>query len=209
MPTLNRYQLASIAAASILVSYIGASAYMVQTAPAQTVQKLDFPAILAADAASVDYFLKIDGIEGESTDNRHTGQIEIESFSWGASQTGSSASGGGGGVGKANVQHLHFVTKMSKASPKLFLACATGEHIKEAVLVGVKEGKDRQEFFKVTLTDVLVSSFQQGGMSGDIPTDQFSLNFAKIEYEYRPQKADGSLDAPVKVGYDLKASKKV
>ena len=54
-----------------------------------------------------------------------------------------------------------FVTKVSKASPKLFLACATGQHIKEAALVGVKEGKDRQEFFKVTLTDVLVSSFQQ------------------------------------------------
>jgi type VI secretion system secreted protein Hcp len=101
------------------------------------------------------------------------------------------------------------VTKVSKASPKLFLACATGQHIKEAALVGVKEGKDRQEFFKVTLTDVLVSSFQQSGMSGDIPTDQFSLNFAEIEYGYRPQKADGSLDAPVKAAYDLKANKEV
>jgi type VI secretion system secreted protein Hcp len=46
-------------------------------------------------------------------------------------------------------------------------------------------------------------------MSGDIPTDQFSLNFAEIEYGYRPQKADGSLDAPVKAAYDLKANKEV
>ena len=69
-----------------------------------------------------------------------------------------------------------FVTNVSKTSPKLFLACATGQHIKEAVLVGgVKEGKDRQEFFNVTLTDILTSSYRQGGSSGDIPTDQFSL----------------------------------
>jgi type VI secretion system secreted protein Hcp len=67
------------------------------------------------------------------------------------------------------------VTNVSKASPKLFLACATGQHIKEAMIVGVKEGKDRQEFFNVKLTDILTSSYQQGESSGDIPTDQFSL----------------------------------
>jgi type VI secretion system secreted protein Hcp len=104
------------------------------------------------------------------------------------------------------------VTNVSKASPKLFLACATGQHIKEAMLVGgVKEGKDRQEFFNVKLTDILTSSYQQGGSSGDIPTDQFSLGKLCQDriYEYRSQKAHGSLDAPVKVGYDLKANKKV
>jgi type VI secretion system secreted protein Hcp len=104
------------------------------------------------------------------------------------------------------------VTKVSKASPKLFLACTTGQHIKEAALVGgvVKEGKDRQEFFNVKLTDILTSSYQQGGSSGDIPTDQFSLGkLCQDRVRVRSQRADGSLDAPVKVGYDLKANKKV
>jgi type VI secretion system secreted protein Hcp len=103
------------------------------------------------------------------------------------------------------------VTNVSKASPKLFLACATGQHIKEAMLVGgVKEGKDRQEFFNVKLTDILTSSYQQGGSSGDIPTDQFSLGkLCQDRVRVRSQRADGSLDAPVKVGYDLKANKKV
>lgn len=210
MPTLNKYQLASIAAASIMVSYVGASAYMAQSAPAQ---ELDFPAILTADAATVDYFLKIDGIEGESTDAKHRGEIEILSFSWGVSQTGSFAGGGGGGgAGKASFQDLSFVTTTSKASPKLFLASASGQHIKEATLtltkVADKKG-EQQEYLKIKLTDVLVSSYSQGGSTGGVPTDSFSLNFAKIEVEYRPTNPDGSLDAPVRAGWDVKANAKV
>jgi len=101
--------------------------------------------------------------------------------------------------------------KVNKASPKLFLVCATGEHIKKAVLTCRKAGKEQQEFYLVKMEDLLVSSYQTGGSShGDvIPTDQISLNFAKIEFEYKPQKADGTLDAPVKAGYDLKSNKKV
>lgn len=182
-----------------------------QTSPAP--QELDFVEILAADAASVDYFLKIGGIDGESTDAMHKGEIEILSWSWGETNTGvmSRAGGGGGGAGKVNIQDFHFTTVMSKASPKLFEACATGQHIKEAVLIARKAGGDQQEYLKITLTDVLISSYQTGGSSGDggIPIDSFSLNFAKIEFEYKPQRPDGSLDTPVKTGYDLKLNKKV
>lgn len=161
--------------------------------------------------AAVDYFLKIEGIDGESTDDKHKNEIDLESWSWGESQTGSHSAGGGGGAGKVSMQDFHFVMKINKASPKLMLACATGEHIKKAVLACRKAGKDQQEFFKVTMSDLLVSSYQTGGSGhGDIvPTDQISLNFSKIEFEYKPQKADGTLDAPVKAGYDLKANKKV
>ena len=62
---------------------------------------------------------------------------------------------------------------------------------------------------KVTLSDVIISSYQTTGMSGGAPLESFKLNFAKIEYEYTPQKPDGSLDAPVKAGYDLALAKKV
>ncbi|HYF05163.1 MAG TPA: type VI secretion system tube protein Hcp [Patescibacteria group bacterium] len=164
-----------------------------------------------ADAAAVDYYLKIEGIEGESTDSRHKGEIEIESFSWGATQPGISrpgSAGGGGGAGKVNFQDLHFTAKASKASPKLMLAAATGEHIKKAVLFVRKSGQ-QQDFYKIELQEVLVSSYQTGGSSGQVPTESFSLNFTKIEFEYRAQKADGSLDAPVKAGYDVKANKKI
>jgi type VI secretion system secreted protein Hcp len=160
--------------------------------------------------ASVDYFLKIDGIDGESADDKHKGELQLESWSWGESQQGSHAAGGGGGAGKVVMQDFHAVMAVNKASPKLMLACATGEHIKKAVLTCRKAGGGQQEFFKITLSDILVSSYKMGGAPGSTaPVDQFSLNFAKIEHEYKPQKADGSLDAAVKAGYDLKAQKKV
>ncbi len=161
--------------------------------------------------AAVDYFLKIEGIEGESQDHKHKGEIELLSWSWGASQSGSHSSGGGGGAGKVVMQDFHFVMKCSKASPKLMLACATGEHIKKATIVARKAGTEQQEFLKYTLSDVLVSSYQTGGSgAGDvIPTDQISFNFAKVEIEYKEQKADGTLGGTVKAGYDIKQNKKV
>ena len=161
--------------------------------------------------AAVDYFLKIEGIAGESTDSKHKGEIDIESFSWGVTQSGAHAAGGGGGAGKASFQDFHFVMKINKASPKLMLACANGEHIKKATLVCRKAGKEQQEFMTVVMSDLLISSFQTGGSGhGDIlPTDQISLNFAKIEFEYKEQKPDGTLGGAVKAGYDLKANKAV
>ena len=160
--------------------------------------------------AAVDYFLKLDGIDGESTDDKHKSEIDVESWSWGATQTGTFGGGGGGGAGKVQFQDFHFVTRVSKATPKLFLSCATGEHIKSAILTARKSGEQQQEFYKVTFSDVLISSYQSGGSGGDvIPTDQVSFNFAKIEVLYTPQRADGAADSPVKAGYDVKANKKV
>jgi type VI secretion system secreted protein Hcp len=160
--------------------------------------------------AAVDYFLKVDGIDGESTDDKHKNEIDVMSWSWGETQGGTHAGGGGGGAGKVVMQDFHFVMKMNKATPKLMLACANGEHIKEAVLVCRKAGKEQQEYLKVKFSDLLVSSYQTGGSSGDVvPMDQISLNYSKIVFEYKEQKPDGSLGAPVTAGWDLKANKKV
>jgi len=159
---------------------------------------------------SVDYFLKIEGIDGESQDAKHKGEIQLESFSWGANQSGTFASGGGGGAGKVQMQDFNFVMHINKASPKLFLACATGDHIKKAVLTCRKAGKDQQEYMKFTFSDLLVSSYQTGGSEGDVvPMEQISLNYAKIEVEYKEQKPDGTLGGAVKAGYDLKQNKAV
>lgn len=159
--------------------------------------------------AMVDYFLKIDGIPGESNQDKHKGEIELESFSWGESQTGTARSGGGMGAGKVSMQDFHFVMKVNKASPKLFLACASGEHLKSAILTCRKAGKDQQEYLKVTFSDVMVSSYQTGGASsGDVlPTEQIALNFSKVEMEYKEQRPDGTLAGVVKAHYDLKMGK--
>jgi type VI secretion system secreted protein Hcp len=148
---------------------------------------------------AVDYFIKFDGIKGESTDAKHKDEIDVESWSWGETQTGGPHPGGGGGGGRVTMQDFQFVMRLNRASPTLMRACATGEHIKTATVTGRKAGgKDQQEYLTFKLTDVLVSSYQTGGSEhADFPIDQVSLAFAKIEVDYRPQRPDGSLDAAV------------
>lgn len=159
--------------------------------------------------AAADYFLKIDTIEGESHDTKHKDEIEIQSFSFGANQSGSFATGGGGGSGKVHMQDFHFTMPLQKASPKLMLACSTGQHIPNAVLTCRKAGKDQQEYLQIKFSDVLVSSFQSGGSAGGdvLPVDAISFNFAKIEYVYKEQKADGTLGGTTKAGFDVKTMK--
>jgi type VI secretion system secreted protein Hcp len=156
--------------------------------------------------ALVDIFLDIDGIKGESQDSKHKDMIEISSYSFGESQFSSRASGGGGGSGKVQMQDFHFTTRLSVASPNLMLACASGRHIKLATLTARKAGQNQQDYYKVTFTDCLISSYQTSASeaSNDVPREQFSLNFSKIQLEYRPQRQDGSLGDPVTAGWDVK-----
>jgi type VI secretion system secreted protein Hcp len=99
--------------------------------------------------------------------------------------------------------------RLNRASVGLVKACATGQHIKEATLSARKAGKEQQEYLVLKFQDVLISSYQTGGSEGGdiVPTDQVSFNFAKIDFEYRPQKADGSLDVGIHFKYDIKANK--
>ena len=103
-----------------------------------------------------------------------------------------------------------FTMQGNKASAKLMLACATGEHIKSAELTARKAGKDQQEFLKIKFSDLIVSSFNTGGNSSDMKgVDQIGIDFSKIEYEYKEQKADGTLGGSVKTGGDVQQHKKV
>ena len=155
-----------------------------------------------------DAFLKLEGIEGESQDSKHKGEIEIESFSFGEANYQRAASGGGAGAGKVSMQDFHFTIKTSKASPKLFLSCATGKHHVDGLLTLRKAGGDQLEYMKIKLSDILISSYELGGVPAgdDVPMDQVSINFSKIEYSYSTQKADGSLDSPVVVVFDRKTN---
>lgn len=157
---------------------------------------------------AVDYFLKIEGVPGESKDEQHTDWIDMMSWSWGESQSGTMSFGGGGGAGKVTMQDFHFVMKVNKASPKLLLACAKGDHIASATLEARKAGGGQQKYLQIKFTDLLVSSFQTGGSGGDeLPLDQISLNYSKIEYEYFLQDNKGNTKSTGAVKYDLKLNK--
>jgi type VI secretion system secreted protein Hcp len=169
--------------------------------------------------ALFDAFLKIDGIKGESADDKHKGEIDVLSFSWGAAQSGVSSSGGGGGAGKVHIHDFTITKKTDSSSPLLFLNCANGSHIKEVNFVVRKAGGTQLEYLKMKLTDVLISSYKPHGsgapntagvLSDEIPSEEVSLNFAKVEYSYQPQGSDGKAQGgPILAGWDVKANKKV
>ena len=154
-----------------------------------------------------DIFAKIGDIKGESLDAKHKDEIEILSFSWGVTNSGSAATGSGAGSGKATFQDLVVVHNIDKASPDLMRACATGTHLKEATITHRKSGKGQQEFLVVKMNDVIITGVTHGGATGQPYSETVSLAFAKVDLEYKPQKPDGSLDASVVFKYDLKANK--
>ena len=154
---------------------------------------------------AVDYFLKIEGIEGESQDKTHKGEIELLSFNWGGTQTSSVATGSGSGAGRVNLSDFSVAKHYDKASPKLFLAMATGQHFKSGTLTARKAGKDQQEYLKVTLTDLFVTS-NLVSASNENPSETVSFSYSKIEVDYKTQSAGGTLTTASKVQYDLKTN---
>jgi type VI secretion system secreted protein Hcp len=156
--------------------------------------------------ALVDYFLKIDGIDGEAMDKKHTKEIQLESWSFGEQQTGTSQNNSGMGAGKVQMGDFHFVMKVNAASPKLFVACGTGQHIKKAVLTCRKAGKDAQEYLKWTFTDLLISSYHTGGSDSNdvVPLDQISINFTEAQIDYKAQAQDGTLGGVVSGKVNIK-----
>jgi type VI secretion system secreted protein Hcp len=150
---------------------------------------------------AVDIFLKLDGIKGESTDSKHKGEIELESFSWGASNTGSVDAGGGGGAGKVSFKDFSFTAKVGIQSPQLFRALAEGEHIRNGIVTVNHGGQSESLVFM--LTDILISGYSetmppaaaaavvpcdrddqdQGKKNNNAPMESVSLNFTKIEFK--------------------------
>jgi type VI secretion system secreted protein Hcp len=152
-----------------------------------------------------DIFAKLGDIKGESLDDKHKDEIEVLSFSWGVTNSGTMATGSGAGTGKATFQDLVIVHNIDKASPDLMRACATGSHLKDATITQRKSGKGQQEFLVIKMNDVIITGVTRGGSAEQAET--VSLAFAKVNVEYKPQKPDGSLDASIFFKYDLKANK--
>jgi type VI secretion system secreted protein Hcp len=153
-----------------------------------------------------DIFAKIGDIKGESLDDKHKDEIEVLSFSWGVTNA-QVMSGGGAAAGKATFHDLTIVHSLDKASPSLLKACATGTHIKDALITHRKAGKGQQEYLIVKLNDVIITGVTHGGSTGQPISENVTLAFAKVELEYKPQKPDGSLDAGTHFKFDLKSNK--
>ena len=153
-----------------------------------------------------DIFAKLGDIKGESIDDKHKDEIEVLSWSWGVSNAGEMRGGSGGGEGKASFHDLSFTHKIDKASPALMQACATGVHLKDATITHRKAGKGQQEFLVIKMNDVIITSVTHSD-SDEGRSESVSMAFAKVDLQYKPQKADGSLEAGIHFKYDIKGNK--
>ena len=165
---------------------------------------------------ATDMFLKIDGIEGESSDKAHPGEIEVLSYSWGVSQPLSSSASSAGSLtaGRADFQPLTIVKAIDKATPLLMQHCADGKHLKNIRLELCRSGEDKQPYMKYTFTDVVISALQPGGSGGNggeaLPVESVSFAYGKAEWEYTQTKVTGGKGSgSVAGGWDLQANAKV
>ncbi|GAM09411.1 protein hcp1 [Geobacter sp. OR-1] len=162
-----------------------------------------------------DAFLKIDGIDGESTDDKHKDWIEILSFNHGLTQTasGSASTAGGASAERASFMDFSIVKALDKGSPKIFEACATGKHIKTVTVELCRAGGDKVKYMEYKLSECIVSSYRPGGSAqgGEtLPLEEVSFNYGKIELSYTVQKrANGSGGGKVAAGWDLTKNTKV
>jgi len=154
--------------------------------------------------AALDYYLHIDTIEGESTNADHPKWIDVDSWAWGVSHTGSS--GGGGGVGKTVFDDFSWQQGVDKSVVPLFLGVATGKHFKDATLDVVKPGENPKTFFEMVFGEVQLSHLKLNG-SGSAMSADGALNYDRVKLRYREQDPKGGLGPWIEGAFDLKAGK--
>lgn len=153
---------------------------------------------------AVAMFLKIDGIDGESEDSNHTGEIDVLSWSWGAVQNGTMHAAQGGGSGKVSMGDLTVHKLVDKATPNLWKECCAGKHISKATLTCRKAGGESLVYYKLDLTGVMISAIDNGAtQDDDRPSESVSLNFAEFSVEYTPQDGQGAGKGAVTAGYNI------
>lgn len=166
-------------------------------------------ALLAAPALAAlpTYYLKIDGLNGDSAVRGHERAIELASFSWAVTNSYKGGGGGGGGAGKASFSDLAWSQSIDSSVVGLFTRVASGQHIASATLDVTTDGGEQKTFFKMLFEDVQLTSLNiiGNGFSNPLPTAQASLAATKITMTYWKQRPDGGLDMPITGSWNLKS----
>jgi|ERR1700722_479149 type VI secretion system secreted protein Hcp len=154
---------------------------------------------------AVDFFLKLDAIQGESVDTNHKDEIQLMSWSWGASQVTSVSGTGGSGAGKASLSDFSVMTYFDKATPKFFKSLAKGDHIKTGTMTAVKSGAEGKPYLKVDFQELFVTSLQISG-SSEIPAVSISFSYNEIKIDYSTQNEQGNVSSTGAVTYNTKTN---
>jgi len=154
---------------------------------------------------AMDMFLKIDDLKGDSIDETHPNEIQVLSWSWGMSQSGSTHSATGGGAGKVNVQDLSFMKNIDTTTTNLIKACCSGAHFKQALLTVRKAGgKTAVEYLKIKMQDLIISNISTGGSGGgDMITESVTLNFGQVSLDYTPQDKTGAAGSTMSAAWNI------
>jgi type VI secretion system secreted protein Hcp len=155
---------------------------------------------------AVDYFLKLDGITGESQDDKHKNEIQIMSWSWGASQVSSVGGTGGSGAGKADLSDFTIMKSLDKASVPFFKSICAGTHIKTGTLTAIKSGGNGQPYLKVDFEELFVTS-QQLSASSEVPMESISFSYNQIKIAYSTQDEKGVVTLANQATYNVKGNK--
>jgi type VI secretion system secreted protein Hcp len=144
-------------------------------------------------AAQSDFFLKIETVEGESQDSVHKKEIQIYDLKFGVKNTGRGGMGSGSSTGKATWEDMEFGKFVDKASPALFMACASGKTVGEATITCRKASGDKPiEYLVYKLKEVFVSDVKvHGEEDGGVAKESLKINFAFIEIAYTIQLDNG------------------
>ena len=159
---------------------------------------------------AVDMILELEGIVGESKVENFDKQIDVSSFSWGASNSGSAHTGGGAsGGGKGNIHDMSFTKTVDNASPTLFKLCYLGKHIGSGKLhVRKSAGEDKLEYQLFEMTEIYITNVSMGDAAGnETPSESFPLTFAKMTYTYKQQSETGGDQATPFFEVDIKSGK--
>ncbi|HEY1886450.1 MAG TPA: type VI secretion system tube protein Hcp [Roseiarcus sp.] len=159
---------------------------------------------------AVDMILELEDIEGESKVENFEKKIDVSSFSWGASNSGSAHIGGGAsGGGKGNIHDMSFTKTVDNASPTLFKLCYLGSHIGTGKLhVRKSAGEQKLEYQLFEMTEIYITSVSMGDAAGsETPSESFTLTFAKIKYTYKQQSETGGDEAQPFFEVDIKSGK--
>jgi type VI secretion system secreted protein Hcp len=190
MKTLREHSGASVITGVLAVAVIAVMGTAGRTALPPNTAPAAGPGSFVSAAAAVDMFLKIEGVDGESTNATHRGWIDIQSWSWGVSQMGSGGAGGLGPFGRLT-GHVTLIKRIDKATPLLFKRCSDGTVMPLATIELARLGGG-QTYLKYELKEVLVSSIAHGDMDGDgLPEETITLDFTGTKLTYTQFDASG------------------
>lgn len=160
---------------------------------------------------AIDAYLQIDGIKGESMDDKHRDWIEISHVTWSVHQPRASTASTAGGMttGRASLSDISFKKWADLSSPNLQQHCAMGKTIPRAIFQFMRADGNGQPicYYTVELENVMISGVNPTSGDGGTITEQVFLAYSKMKWKYTKQGIRGGAEGSTSGGWDCASNK--